>query len=219
MKKIKLAVMVSGRGSNLQAIIDYVERGDLPAEIALVVSNRANAQAVERARRHGITSIVFERSDYPSRLARDLAMTAAIEDHGVDLVVMAGYDQLVADELLVRFAGQIINIHPSLLPAFAGGLHAQADAWEYGVKLAGCTVHFVTPGPADGGQIILQKAIPVLEEDTAETLAQRILAEEHKLLPEGIRLFAEGRLELNGRRVRIKPVGSDNLYSARELLV
>lgn len=196
--------MVSGRGSNLQAIIDCIARGDLPAEIVVTVSNRCNALALERARNHGVATAVFERGNYPSRLARDLAMVACLEEHQVDLVVMAGYDQLVADELLVRFAGRIINIHPSLLPAFAGGLHAQRDAWKHGVKVAGCTVHFVTPGPADGGPIILQTAVPVLEDDTPETLAARILAEEHKLLPEGIRLFAEGRLELQGRRVRVK---------------
>ena len=204
MRKIKLAVMGSGRGSNLQAIIDCIERGELSAEIAIVVSNRGEAKALERARKHGVPTAVFERSDYPSRRARDVAMSACIEEHNVDLVVMAGYDQLVADELLNLFAGRIINIHPSLLPAFAGGLHAQTDAWEYGVKVAGCTVHFVTPGPADGGPIILQKAIPVLEDDTPETLAERILTEEHQLLPKGIQLFAEGRVELRGRRVHIK---------------
>lgn len=205
MRQIKLGVMVSGRGSNLQAIIDRIEQGALPAQIAIVVSNRSEAKALDRARKHGISTAVFEKADYESRKARDLAMAACLEEHGVDLVVMAGYDQLVADELLDRFAGRIINIHPSLLPAFAGTLHAQADAWEYGVKVAGCTVHFVTPGPPDGGPIILQKAVPVLEDDTPEVLAVRILAEEHKLLPEGIRLFAEGRLEVSGRRVHIKP--------------
>ncbi len=202
---IRLGVMASGRGSNLQAIIDRVERGELLAEIAVVVGNRAEAKAISRARKHGAPVAVFERADYPSRFARDRAMAACLQEYEVDLVVMAGYDQLVSDEFLRTFEGRIINIHPSLLPAFAGGLHAQLDAWEYGVKLAGCTVHFVTVGPADGGQIILQKAVPVLDDDTPETLADRILVEEHKLLPEGIRLFAEGRLEIRGRRVHIVP--------------
>lgn len=204
-KVIKLGFMVSGRGTNLQAVIDQIECGNLPAEIAIVVCNRHSAQALQRAERHGIPTAVFERMDYRSREARDAAMADCLMAHAVDLVVMAGYDQLVSDEFLNRFAGRIINIHPSLLPAFAGTLHAQRDAWEYGVKITGCTVHFVTPGPPDGGPIILQRAVAVLEEDTPDSLANRILAEEHKLLPEGIRLFAEGRIELCGRRVRIRP--------------
>jgi phosphoribosylglycinamide formyltransferase-1 len=203
--------MASGRGSNLQSIIDRIERGELPAEIAVTVSNRSNALALERARKHGIRTIVFERSQFPSRHSRDLAMIRCLEEHRVDLVVMAGYDQLVAQELLDRYAGRIINIHPSLLPAFAGGLHAQRDAWEYGVKLAGCTVHFVTPGPADGGPVILQAAVPVLEDDTPETLSGRILEAEHKLLPEGIALFAQGRLQVVGRRVHISPPKSTDV--------
>ncbi len=204
MAKLRLGAMVSGRGSNLQAVIDAIERRELSAEIAIVVSNRGEAQALSRARRHGVPTAIFERGEYDSRRARDLAMIECLKDHAVELVVMAGYDQLVADELLETFAGRIINIHPSLLPAFAGGLHAQMDAFEYGVKVAGCTVHFVTPGPADEGPIVLQKAIPVLEGDTADTLAERILVEEHRLLPEGIRLFAEQRLVIEGNKVRIK---------------
>ncbi|MBI4321681.1 MAG: phosphoribosylglycinamide formyltransferase [Chloroflexi bacterium] len=201
---IRLGVMASGRGSNLQAIIDTIERGELAAEIAIVVSNRTEAQALARAGRHGVAKAVFERKGFASRLERDLAMAECLKRHAVDLVVMAGYDQVVADELLQAFAGRVINIHPSLLPAFAGGLHAQADAFAHGVKVSGCTVHFVTPGAVDGGPIILQKAVPVLESDDAETLAERILREEHHLLPEGIRLFVEGRLAIEGRKVRIR---------------
>jgi len=197
--------MVSGRGSNLQAIIDQIESGRLDAEIAVVVSNRANVAALERAKRHGVPTAVFERAEFASRHERDMAMTRCLREARLDLVVMAGYDQLVADELLNEFAGRIINIHPSLLPAFAGGLHAQADAVEYGVKISGCTVHFVTVGPADGGPIILQKAVPVYDDDTGDTLSARILEEEHRLLPEAIRLFGQGRIVVNGRKTTIKP--------------
>ena len=205
MSRLRLGVMVSGRGSNLQAIIDQIESGRLDAEIAVVVSNRANVAALERAKRHGVPTAVFERAEFASRHERDMAMTRCLREARLDLVVMAGYDQLVADELLNEFAGRIINIHPSLLPAFAGGLHAQADAVEYGVKISGCTVHFVTVGPADGGPIILQKAVPVYDDDTGDTLSARILEEEHRLLPEAIRLFGQGRIVVNGRKTTIKP--------------
>ncbi len=176
------------------------------AEIAIVVSNRPNALAIDRAKRQGIAVAIFDRSEYSSRHDRDMAMLKCLRQHNLDLVVMAGYDQLVADALLLEFEGKIINIHPSLLPAFAGGLHAQRDAFEYGVKISGCTVHFVTLGPADGGPIILQKAVPVLDDDTAGKLAGRILNEEHIALPEAIGLFVERRIELEGRRVRVRRV-------------
>ena len=205
MSKLRLGVMVSGRGSNLQAIIDQIESGRLQAEIALVVSNRSNVMALERARRHGAPTAVLERRDFASRRDRDMAMAEMLQNAKVDLVVMAGYDQLVDEEFLNQFAGKIINIHPSLLPAFAGGLHAQADAVEYGVKISGCTVHFVTPGAADGGPIILQKAVPVYDDDTGDSLGARILKEEHQLLPEAIRLIGAGRVVVDGRRVRITP--------------
>lgn len=204
MSKFRLAVMVSGRGSNLQAIIDRIEDGDLRAEIVVVVSNRSGALALERAKRHNLPTAAFERVDFVSRHERDLAMVDCLRKQGTDLVVMAGYDQLVADELLLEFAGRIINIHPSLLPAFAGGLHAQVDAFNYGVKISGCTVHFVAPGPPDGGSIILQTAVPVLDDDSADVLAERILREEHRLLPDAIKLFVEGRVLVDGRKVRVK---------------
>lgn len=205
MSKFRLGVMVSGRGSNLQAIIDRIEDGYLRAEIAVVVGNRAGAAAIERAKRHGIPTVVLERAGFASRHERDMVIVTTLREYNLDLVVMAGYDQLVADELLVEFAGRIINIHPSLLPAFAGGLHAQSDAFEYGAKITGCTVHFVTPGPPDSGPVILQKAVPILDEDTADAVAERILKEEHRLLPEAIKLFVEGRIVLDGRRVKVKP--------------
>jgi phosphoribosylglycinamide formyltransferase-1 len=172
------------------------------AEIAIVISNHADARAVERARQRGLPVTVIERAAYPSRTAQHTAIAEALRAAGVDLVVAAGFDRILEPVVVEAFADRIINIHPSLLPAFPG-LHAQAQALEYGVKIAGCTVHFVTQ-ELDAGPIILQAAVPVHEDDTVETLAARILAEEHRILPQAIQLFAEGRLQREGRRVRIK---------------
>lgn len=201
-EKIRLGVLVSGRGSNLQAIIDAVERGELPATVAVVISNHPGVLALERARKHGLNAAVIERKAYGSRKEQEQAILECLREHKVDLIVLAGYDRVVGRTLLEAYPSRIINIHPSLLPAFGGGLHAQADALEYGVKVSGCTVHFVTPD-VDCGPIILQQAVPVLETDTADSLAARILAEEHKLLPRAIRLIAEGRVRIEGRRVRL----------------
>jgi len=202
MSRLRLGILASGRGSNLQAIIDEIERGSLPAEIALVICNHPGAMALERAAKHGIKAVVIERKCYPTKAEYEVAMVEQLRAHGVDLVVLAGFDRVLGPEMVRAYAGRIINIHPSLLPAFGGGLHAQADALEYGVKVTGCTVHFVTE-EVDAGPIILQKAVPVLEDDTVETLSARILAEEHKLLPEAIRLIAEGKVRIEGRRVRL----------------
>lgn len=201
-KKMKLGVLVSGRGSNLQAIIDAIDRGELPAEIAVVVSNHSGVLALERANRHGIKTAVIERAGYRTRREHQRAIRDCLLEHQVELVILAGFDRIVGEDLLQAFPGRMINIHPSLLPAFAGGLHAQAEALEYGVKVTGCTVHFVT-SEVDGGPIILQQAVPVLESDTVESLAARILAEEHKLLPKAIGLIALGRVSIDGRRARI----------------
>lgn len=201
-KKLKLGVLVSGRGSNLQAIIDAIDRGELSAEIAVVISNHDGVLALERANRRGIKTSVVERADYRTRREQQRAIRDCLLEHQVDLVVLAGFDRVIGEDLLQAFPGRMINIHPSLLPAFAGGLHAQAEALEYGVKVTGCTVHFVT-GEVDGGPIILQQAVPILESDTVESLAARILAEEHKLLPRAIGLIAEGRVSIEGRRARI----------------
>lgn len=201
-QKIKLGVLVSGRGSNLQAIIDAIERGELTAEVAVVVSNHSGVLALERAEHHGLKTVVIERRGYGSRRDQEKAILDCLLEHQVDLVVLAGFDRVVGDDLLSAYAGRVINIHPSLLPAFSGGLHAQAEALAYGVKVSGCTVHFVTQ-EIDGGPIILQQAVPVLESDTVESLAARILVEEHKLLPRAIQLLAEGRVAIEGRRVLI----------------
>jgi phosphoribosylglycinamide formyltransferase-1 len=199
---VKLGVLISGTGSNLQAIIDAILRGDLKAEIRLVISNRADAQGLERARRHGIETIVLEHRTFPSREDFDRAILAALRDHSVELVALAGFMRLLSPVMLDAFPGRIMNIHNSLLPSFPG-IHGPKDAIEYGVKIAGCTVFFVTPG-VDVGPIIVQAAVPVLPGDDEQRLAARILQQEHRIFPHAISLFQQGRLEIQGRRVVIK---------------
>jgi phosphoribosylglycinamide formyltransferase-1 len=197
---IRLGVLVSGRGSNLQAIIDAVERGEVQAQIAIVISNRPEAYALTRAASHRIPARVVREEDYPSRLEHNRAMLRHLRDYGVELVVLAGYDRVLHPEFVRAYPLQIINVHPSLLPAFGGGLHAQEEALNHGVKVSGCTIHFVTE-EVDSGPIILQKAVPVLDSDSVESLSQRILEEEHRLLPQAIQLIATGALRIEGRRV------------------
>ena len=202
MMPLRLGVLISGRGSNLLAILEAVERGELAASVALVACNRPEAPGLAHARSRGIPTLVAGRATFPSRAVRHAAIADALAAAEVDLVVLAGWDEILVPELIARFNGRIMNVHPSLLPAFAGTLHAQRDALAYGVKVSGCTVHLVTDC-VDGGPIVLQRAVPVLEDDSPETLAARILAEEHRALPEAIRLWAAGRVRLEGRRVRI----------------
>jgi phosphoribosylglycinamide formyltransferase-1 len=197
----KLGVLVSGKGTNLQAVIDAIERGELQVEIALVVCNHSDAGAVGKAQQAGVPVEVHELRAYPSRLAQQQTIAGRLEDVGVDLVVCAGWDRVLESQIVRRFAGRMINIHPSLLPAFGGGLHAIEDALRYGVKVTGCTVHFVTE-EVDTGPIISQAAVPVLDNDTQGTLAERIHPEEHRLLVEAIKLYSQGRLQVEGRRVK-----------------
>ena len=199
---IRVGVLASGRGSNLQAIIDAIEGGRLDARLAVVVSDRAEAQALERASKHGTKAVFVDPKAYPGREAFDRAALAVLEDHRVELVCLAGFMRILTPIVVKTFKGRIMNIHPALLPAFPG-LHAQRQALEHGVKVAGATVHFVDDG-VDTGPIILQAAVPVRDDDTEETLSARILAEEHQIYPRAIQLFAEGRLEIHGRRVHIK---------------
>jgi phosphoribosylglycinamide formyltransferase-1 len=199
---VKLGVLISGTGSNLQAIIDAILRGDLKAEIRLVISNRRDAQGLERARRHGIETMVLEHRTFPSREDFDRAILAALRDHSVELVALAGFMRLLSSVMLDAFAGRIMNIHNSLLPSFPG-IHGPKDAIEYGVKIAGCTVFFVTPG-VDVGPVIVQAAVPVLPGDDEQRLAARILQQEHRIFPHAISLFQQGRLEIQGRRVIVK---------------
>ncbi len=205
----KLAVLVSGGGTNLQAIIDACESGYLPAEVAVVVSSRRNAFALERAKQHGIPTAVVSRKSFGDDLAGySQALLAAVQPYQPDLILLAGFMSVLADPFLKVFAGRIMNTHPALIPAFAGpgfyGHHVHQAVLTYGVKLSGATIIFVEDG-VDAGPIILQEAVPVLDDDTVETLAARVLPVEHRLYVEAVKLFAEGRLSLDGRRVRILP--------------
>lgn len=202
-KSLKIGVLASGSGSNLQSIIDNIEAGKLEAEIACVISNNAAAFALERARKHGIPALHIDHRIFTGREAYDNALVETLYEHGVGLVALAGFMRIITPVLLNAFPSAIMNIHPALLPSFPG-LHAQRQALDYGVKLAGCTVHFVDAG-TDTGPIIIQAAIPVLEGDSEETLSARILTEEHRIYPEAIRLFAAGRLRVEGRKVVIAP--------------
>lgn len=197
-----LGVLASGRGSNLQAILDAIDAGRCPARVAVVVSDRKDAPALDRARRAGIRAVHLDPRAYPDRAAFDDAVAGVLDEHAVALVCLAGYLRVLSPEFVRRYRTRILNVHPALLPAFPG-LHAQRQALEHGVRVAGATVHFVDEG-VDTGPIVLQAAVPVLEGDTEETLTARILVEEHRLYPEAIRLYAEGRLEVTGRHVSVR---------------
>lgn len=193
----KLGILLSGRGSNFEAIADNVASGKLEAQIAVVISNRTDALGIESARRRGLDALVIP-SKGIAREEHDRQVVAALREHEVDLVCLAGYMRLLSPEFLAAFPNRILNIHPSLLPAFPG-LDAQIQAFEYGVKVAGCTVHFVDEH-LDHGAIVLQRAIPVLETDDAHSLAERILIEEHLAYTEAIARVASGDYEMRGRR-------------------
>jgi phosphoribosylglycinamide formyltransferase-1 len=201
MHKLRIGVLVSGRGSNLQAIIDAVAAGWLPVNIAVVVSDKPEAYALERAKAAGIPSVVIKREPYADRSSFEEAICDTLDSYQVELVALAGFMRILGRELIGRYAQRIVNIHPALLPSFPG-LHAQAQALAYGVKVSGCTVHFVDEG-MDTGPIILQEAVPVQDGDTEETLSQRILRAEHNIYPKALQLLAEGLVKIEGRRVRI----------------
>jgi phosphoribosylglycinamide formyltransferase-1 len=201
MAKIRLGILISGSGTNLQAIIDRSESGELDAEVVCVISNKADAFGLERARKHGIAAIHIDHKSFSGRSEYDAAVVKNLLEFKVDLVILAGFMRIVTPVLLDAFPNRVMNIHPALLPSFPG-LDAQKQALDYGAKVSGCTVHFVDAG-TDTGPIILQSVVPVLEGDTEETLSQRIHLEEHKLYPAAIQLFAEGRLKVEGRRVII----------------
>ena len=197
----KIGVVVSGRGSNLQSIIDHIAEGKLNVEIAVVVSDHKEAFALERAAKAGIPTAVVERKGCKDKAEFEDKIDAALREAGAEVVVLAGFMRILTGHFISRWEQKIINIHPALLPSFKG-LDAQGQAVDYGVKVAGCTVHFVDEG-TDTGPIILQKVVPVLDDDTEETLAARILKEEHKALPEAIQLWADGRLTIKGRKVYV----------------
>jgi phosphoribosylglycinamide formyltransferase-1 len=199
---MRVGVLVSGRGSNLRALLEALSIEKTPARVVSVLTNRPGCAALDQARSADIPVHAFARKDYPTRAARDAAMAAALDQAGVNLVVLAGYDEILDSALLGPFAGRIINVHPSLLPAFAGTLRAQEAALRYGVKVSGCTIHYVTED-VDGGPIIAQAAVPVLATDDVDTLSRRILEQEHRLLSHVVRLIAEGRIHVAGRHVSI----------------
>jgi phosphoribosylglycinamide formyltransferase 1 len=194
----KLGVLISGRGSNLQSIIDAIHDGRLIASIAIVLSNNAEAQGLERAKAAGIPTAVVPHRSYASREAYDRALVDVLKSHAVDLVCLAGFMRLLGPAFVDAFPNRILNIHPSLLPAFPG-VDAQRQALEHGVKISGATVHLVTTA-LDAGPIVLQAAVPVMPSDTTETLAARILQEEHRIYPEAIRLVLSREWRLDGRR-------------------
>lgn len=213
-RAVEVAVLVSGRGSNLAGLLEAERAGRLGARVAVVASDRADAQALEIARAAGKPAVVIEPGPSRARLSEECeaGLVAALARRGVGLVALAGFMRIVGPTLLAAFPERVLNIHPSLLPAFRG-LEAQRRAWEHGVRFSGCTVHFVTEG-VDEGPIILQAVVPVLADDTAEALAARILAEEHRIYPKAVRLVAEGRARIEGRRVVIDDAGADWLDGA-----
>ncbi len=198
---LRIGVLVSGNGSNLQSIIDHSEQGGLGASPACVISNQGDAYALERARTHGIPAIHVDHRSYPDQRSFDEAVLRILREHRVELVVLAGFNRILSNVMLEAFPDAILNIHPALLPAFPGN-HAQRQALLHGARIAGCTVHFVDSG-TDTGPIIAQAAVPVLKTDTEETLSRRILEQEHKIYPAVIKLFAQGRIRVEGRRVLI----------------
>ncbi|MEE9517659.1 MAG: phosphoribosylglycinamide formyltransferase [Candidatus Adiutricales bacterium] len=204
MKKVTLGVLVSGSGSNLQAIIDNIEASRLSAEIKVVISNEPEAYGLVRAENHHIRTMVVNHRDYDSREAFDQGLVTALKENGVELVILAGFMRVITPTFLKAFHNRILNIHPALLPAFPG-VHVWQEAIDYGVKFSGCTVHFVDEG-TDTGPVIIQSVVPVLDDDDADSLSARILKQEHKIYSRAIQLFAQGRLEIEGRRVKILPL-------------
>jgi phosphoribosylglycinamide formyltransferase-1 len=205
-KRGRIAVFLSGRGSNFMALREAVERGGIDAEIALVFSNKADAPGLLKARDAGLETLFLDPKAYPTREDYDRAIIAEIERRKIDLICLAGYMKVLTPALCDAFKYRIVNIHPALLPSFPG-LHVQQKAIDWGVRFSGCTVHFVA-AEVDMGPIILQACVPVLQDDTEEILAARVLVEEHKIYPEAVRLYFEGRIEVRGRRVFILAPGA-----------
>ncbi|OGS57131.1 MAG: phosphoribosylglycinamide formyltransferase [Euryarchaeota archaeon RBG_19FT_COMBO_56_21] len=205
MRRIRIGVLASGGGTNLQAIIDACDRGEIDGDVVVVISNVSEALALERARKHRIAAFAFPHKGIP-REQHEQEIIDCLEQHKVDLVCLAGYLRMMTPLIIRKYAGRMMNTHPALLPSFGGsgmhGLNVHQAVITYGCKVSGCTIHFVTE-EVDGGQIILQKSVPVLENDTPEALQERVLKEEHKLFPRAIELFARGKLKIEGRRCRV----------------
>ena len=213
MAKLKVGILISGRGSNMAALIRAAQAADYPAEVACVISNRADAPGLKIAADADIATAVVSHRGHADRETFDRALSAELERHGVELVVLAGFMRIFSPWFPVRWADRVINVHPSLLPCFKG-LHVQQQALDAGVRLSGCTVHFVIPD-LDAGPIIAQAAVPVLAGDTEETLSARILRQEHRLYPLVVRWFAEGRVAVAEGRVAVRdiPPGATLLFS------
>ncbi len=208
MPRIRVGVLASGRGTDFQSLVDARDRGELDVELAVLLCNVPGAPVLERARKAGVPVVVVDHRPFgKDREAFEREVVKVLREHGVDLVVFAGFMRIVTAYLVGEFPNRIMNIHPSLLPAFPGA-HAHRDVLAAGAKVSGCTIHFVDAS-VDGGPFILQRAVPVLEDDTEEALEARILEWEHRLLPLAVRLFAEGRLTVEGRTVRIDTRGID----------
>ena len=198
----KLAVLVSGRGSNLQAIIDSIDREKLDAHLSMVISNTKDAMALKQAEKHGIKTIFIDPSTYLNSKEYDKALVLKLKEFSIDLICLAGYMRILGEEVIQTFEKKIINMHPSLLPAFPG-LNAQKQAINHGVKFSGCTVHFVDSG-VDSGPIILQTVVPIYDNDDEKSLSKRILEQEHYLYPKAIKMIQEKTIRLNGRTVTSK---------------
>lgn len=196
-----IVILISGRGSNMEALIAARQAGNLPVNIAAVISNRADARGLESAARAGIPTQCLDHRSFAGREAFDAALAACIDGFAPDLVVLAGFMRILGDDFVRHYAGRLINIHPSLLPSFPG-LHTHRRALEEGVRIHGCTVHFVTPA-LDHGPVVIQAAVPVLDDDSEDSLAARVLAQEHLVYPQAVRWFAEDRLRLDNGRVRL----------------
>lgn len=214
---LKLGVLASGRGSNFQAIIDAIESGALDASVELLVVDNPSAYAIKRAENHNIHYLYIDPKGFASKDEFFVRIVEELNARGVGLVILAGFMRIVRKPLLDAFPMRVMNIHPAILPSFPG-LHGQKQAVDYGVKISGCTVHFVDEG-MDTGPIIIQAAVPAIAEDTEETLSARILSLEHKIFPEAIRLFAEGRLEVEGRTVKIKEKPGGKKFDASASIV
>ena len=201
--RLRVGVLISGSGTNLQALIDACERGDINATVAVVISNKPDAFGLERARRAGIPAVFVDRSAYTTIAAYNHALSEALKEHAVELVVMAGYMRLLGQEVLRTYPHRVMNLHPALLPAFAGasGIH---DAFEYGVKITGVTVHFADE-QFDRGPVVLQEPVRIAEDDTIESLEAKIHEAEHRLIVDAVGLFAEDRIRIDGRRVHVLP--------------
>jgi phosphoribosylglycinamide formyltransferase-1 len=200
-RRLKLAVLASGRGSNFVAINEAIQKGDLQADISLLISDQAGAAALQRARNAGVSTLFINPKDYRNRNEYEAEVVKNLQTFGIDIVVLAGYMRLVGKVLLDAYKMRIVNIHPALLPSFPG-LHAQRQAVDYGAKYSGCTVHFVDEG-MDTGPIIMQAAVPVLADDSEDSLADRILIQEHRIYSQALQLLAEGRVYIEGRKVHI----------------